>query len=171
MRPILTTSLMAILAAISISACSSASSSANAADNSAAAADNSAASANNAAASADNSAASSDNSAASSDNSAAAAGAAPAAGGAIPVYPGAAVAALPAAAGTPPPGGKSWATTDSFDKVKAWYTANLKGAVLKGSTPTGAMYMIGDEKTGTVVMLQADKGKVWILSGPANDMK
>jgi hypothetical protein len=147
---IVSTSLLAILATISISACSSSSNaSSNTVDNSAAAAS---------AAPADNSAA------APADNSAAA----PAAAAAdVPLYPGAVADTLPAAAGTPPPGGKAFSTSDTPAKVQAWYTANVKSAVLKGSTPTGAMFLIGDPKTGTVILVQSDSGKTWILTGPA----
>jgi hypothetical protein len=127
MRSIVSTSLFAILAAISISACSSSSTASN--------------------------------------NAGASPAAAPA--GDVPLYPGAVADALPAKAGTPPPGGKSYSTADAPAKVQAWYTANVKNAVLKGSTPSGAMFLIGDMKTGTVVMVQADSGKTWILTGPA----
>jgi hypothetical protein len=155
MRQIVTTSLVAILAAISISACSSSS---NASSNTTV--DNSAAAASSAPA--DNSAA-----AAPADNSAAA----PAAASAdVPMYPGAVADTLPAAAGTPPPGGKSFSTADTPAKVQAWYTANVKNAVLKGSTPTGAMFLIGDAKTGTVILVQSDSGKTWILTGPASSV-
>jgi hypothetical protein len=156
MRPIVSTSLMAILAAISITACSSSSNASNgAADSSAssAAADNSASSDNGAA------------SGMSADNSAAAPAAA---AGDVPLYPGAVTDSLPAKAGSPPPGGKSYSTADAPAKVQAWYTANVKNAVLKGSTPTGSMFLIGDAKTGTIVMVQADSGKTWILTGPAS---
>ncbi len=110
------------------------------------------------------SSASSDNSM-SADNSAAA----PAAAAAdVPLYPGAVADSLPAKAGSPPPGGKAYSTADDPAKVQAWYTANVKNAVLKGSTPTGSMFLIGDAKNGTVVMVQADSGKTWILTGPAS---
>jgi hypothetical protein len=151
MRPIVSTSLMAILAAISISACSSSSN-----------ASNNVADSSTTSAAADNSM-SSDNSA---DNSAAA----PAAATDVPLYPGAVADSLPAKAGTPPPGGKAYSTADAPAKVQAWYTANVKNAVLKGSTPTGSMFLIGDAKTGTVVMVQADSGKTWILTGPASSL-
>jgi hypothetical protein len=154
MRPIVSTSLLAILAAISISACSSSSNAAN----------NTADQSTTSSAAADNST-SSDNSA-TSDNSAAAPAAD--AAGSVPLYPGAVVDSLPAKAGPPPPGGKSYSTADAPAKVQAWYTANVKNAVLKGSTPTGAMFLIGDAKTGTVVMVQSDSGKTWILTGPAS---
>jgi len=139
MRPIVSTSLLAILAAVSISACSGSSN-----------ASNNAADTNSAAAPA----------------ATAAAAAAPA--GDVPLYPGAVVDTLPAKAGTPPPGGKSYSTADAPAKVQAWYMANVKNAVLKGSTPTGAMFLVGDMKTGTVVMVQADAGKTWILTGPVS---
>jgi hypothetical protein len=155
MRPIATTSLLAILAAISISACSNSSNASNntAATASSAAADNSSMSS-----------AASDNGA-TADNAAAAPAAA--AAGDVPLYPGAVADTLPAAAGSPPPGGKSYSTADTPAKVQAWYTANVKNAVLKGSTPTGSMFLIGDMKTGTVIMVQSDSGKTWILTGPA----
>jgi hypothetical protein len=154
MRPIVTTSLLAILAAISISACSSSSNASN----------NTAATASSAAADNSMSGAASDNSS-TADNSAAAPAAA--AAGDVPLYPGAVADTLPAAAGSPPPGGKSYSTADTPAKVQAWYTANVKNAVLKGSTPTGSMFLIGDMKTGTVIMVQSDSGKTWILTGPA----
>jgi hypothetical protein len=147
MRPIVSTALMAILAAISISACSSSSNASNSAADSSASSDNGAASGMSA------------------DNSAAAPAAATAD---VPLYPGAVADSLPAKAGTPPPGGKAYSTADAPAKVQAWYTANVKNAVLKGTTPTGSMFLIGDAKTGTVVMVQADSGKTWILTGPAS---
>lgn len=155
MRPIVSTSLMALLAAVSISACSSSSSASN----------NSADQTATSSASSDNSTASvaSDNSA-SADNSAAA----PAAAADAPLYPGAVADTLPAAAGSPPPGGKSYSTSDAPAKVEDWYKANVKNAALKGSTPTGAMFLIGDMKTGTVILIQSDSGKTWILTGPAS---
>jgi hypothetical protein len=155
MRPILSASLLAIVAAVSISACSSSSNSTNTVDATAtvAPADNSAA------APADNSAA------APADSSAAA----PAAGQ-PPLYPGAAPDTLPAKGGTPPPGGKSYSTKDSVEKVKAWYVANVKDAKLTGSSPQGAMFLQGDPKTGTVIMVMSDSGKTWILTGPAASM-
>ena len=93
---------------------------------------------------------------------------APAAAGAVALYPGAVETPLPAEAGETPPGGKSYATGDSVDKVKAWYLANVKDAQRKGDTPTGAEYLIGDAKTGTVVLIQASGGKTYILTGPAS---
>jgi hypothetical protein len=166
MRPILSASLMAILAAISISACSNSSSAANTADNAAAAADNSAAAANNSAAAADNSAANADNSAATTDNSAAAA---PAAGDAS-VYPGAKTDTPPGASGTPPPGVAGYSTTDGLDKVEAWYTANLKGGKVASKSALGEFITVGDAKTGTVVMIQSASGKVYIVTGPSSAM-
>ena len=137
MRPIVTTSLLAIFAAVSISACS------NASNNTAATASSASADNGMSSAASDNgmSSAASDNGAA-ADNSAAAASA-----GDVPLYPGAVADTLPAAAGSPPPGGKSYSTADTPAKVQAWYAANVKNAVLKGSTPTGSMFLIGDMKT------------------------
>jgi len=148
MRPILPASLIAILAAVSISACSSSSNaSTNSTDTNAA---TSSAADNSAAAPADNSAA-----------------AAPAD---VSVYPGATSDTPPGATGTPPPGVKGYSTTDPVAKVMAWYKDNLKGAKAVSSTPEGGVYLVGDQKTGTAVMIQAMNGKTWIVTGPAGSM-
>ena len=149
---------MAILAAISISACSSSSnSSTNSTDNSA----------TTTSTAADNSASTADNGAASSDNSAAAA---PGAGNDIPVYPGAKTDTPPGASGTPPPGVAGYSTTDGVDKVTAWYKANFTGAKVLSSSATGAMLQAGDNKTGSAVMIQAAGGKTYIVTGTASAM-
>jgi len=86
----------------------------------------------------------------------------------VALYPGATAATLPAAAGSPPPGANAYNTADSFAKVKAWYQANVPAARLTGSTPTGAAFLIGDAKTGSIVLIQEDHNKTWILTGPAS---
>jgi hypothetical protein len=157
MRPILSASLMAIVAAVSISACSSSSNSSNASTDT-----NSATSA-----AADNSATSS-----AADNSAAApadAGAA-AAPADVAVYPGATEGTPPGASGTPPPGVKGYSTPDGAAKVMAWYKDNLKGAKAVTSSADGGIFMVGDTKTGTAIMIQSMGGKTWIVSGPAASM-
>jgi hypothetical protein len=177
MRAILPTSLLAIVAAISLSACSGAAN--NAADNSA----TSAATSDNAAAStatSDNSAASSDNSAtsAASDNSAASTNAASdnsaasgAAAGPPPVYPGATEGARPAGVASGAPASvKAYSTSDDFAKVTAWYRANLKGA---GELPPSGkdkdkdVFLVGKATSGgSIVMIQTAGGKTWIVIGP-----
>jgi ABC-type Fe3+-hydroxamate transport system substrate-binding protein len=153
MRPFLSASLMAIVAVVSISACSSSSnSSTNSADNSA----------TTTSAAADNSATTTDNSAASGDTSAAAAPAG------ANVYPGAKTDTPPGASGTPPPGVAGYSTTDGPDKVTAWYKANLAGAKLVTSSAQGSVFQSGDTKTGTLVMIQAAGGKTYIITGPAS---
>jgi hypothetical protein len=90
---------------------------------------------------------------------------------AVPVYPGAVAAARPAGVGlkTPPPSAKTYATSDSFAKVKAWYQAHLRGAQglqQAGMQKTEYAFLIGSIDSGTVVMIQSYKGKTWIVIGP-----
>lgn len=170
MRSNLCAAFVALIAAFAITGCTSTSNSSTNVTTDAAAspADNSAASSDNSAMGSDNTATSSATS--SSDNGGAMTSNA-GGGAAVPVYPGAVETAMPASAGTPPPGGKSYTTSDPVTKVNAWYKAHLKGAKVQGETPQGGAFLIGDEKTGTMLMVMAQGGKTWIMSGPANDMK
>jgi len=165
MRSIFPMSLIAVLAALSITACSSstASSSADSTASSSAAADSSATS--------DNSATSS----ATSDNTAASAAPAnnmAAASGAPPLYPGAAAGTAPAGLGEKalPKTVKVYSTSDGFAKVKTWYQGKLKGAqemAQPGKEKTMDAFLLGQGKSATVVMIQSLNGKTWIAIGPA----
>ncbi|MGC1379783.1 MAG: hypothetical protein WA814_02025 [Candidatus Baltobacteraceae bacterium] len=88
-----------------------------------------------------------------------------------PVYPGAVAATRPAGVGmkTPPPQAKTYATVDSFAKVKAWYQAHLKGAQemqQPGMEKTEDAFLVGSGQSGMVVLVQSYKGKTWIVIGP-----
>ena len=168
MRAILSTSLLAVLVAVGISACSGSSTTASSAGDQTAASS----------AAADNSATTSDNSAA-SDNTAASAApaesaaAAPAGGesGAPPVYPGATAGTAPAGVGLKqlPKSVKVYYTSDDFGKVKTWYVAQLKGAQemqQPGKEKTMDAFLVGQGPSGKVVMIQSLDGKVWIVIGP-----
>ena len=93
-------------------------------------------------------------------------------GAAAPVYPGAVAAAHPAGLGlkkAPPPSAKTYVTSDNFAKVKAWYQQHLKGApemAQPGMEKTEDAFLVGHGASGTVVMVQAYKGKTWITIGP-----
>ncbi len=89
----------------------------------------------------------------------------------LPVYPGAVAAARPAGVGlkAPPPKAKTYVTSDSFAKVKAWYKAQLKGAqelAQPGMEKTEDAFLIGSAGSGMVVMVQSYHGKTWIIIGP-----
>jgi hypothetical protein len=90
---------------------------------------------------------------------------------AVPVYPGAVAATRPASVGfkKPPPQAKTYVTSDSFEKVKAWYRAHLNGATemqQPGMEKTEDAYLVGKPGSGMVVMIQSYKGKTWIVIGP-----
>lgn len=90
---------------------------------------------------------------------------------AVPVYPGAVATARPADVGfkKPPPQAKTYVTSDSFEKVKAWYRAHLNGAQemqQPGMEKTEDAYLVGNAGSGMVVMIQSYKGKTWIVIGP-----
>jgi len=139
---LLTTSLMAILAAVAITACSGGSSSSSASDNTAssAAADNSASSA-----ASDNSASEPNGGASTSD---------------IPSYPGATTEAAGSSSSmgmAKSSAGKVMSSSDSFDKVYAWYQKNMPAGSEKAHTTTpvqSAVFMLGeagkDQKSVTI---------------------
>jgi hypothetical protein len=88
-----------------------------------------------------------------------------------PVYPGATAATRPAGVGmkAPPPQAKTYVTSDSFAKVKAWYQAHLKGAqelAQPGMEKTEDAFLVGQADSGMVVLVQSYKGKTWIVIGP-----
>jgi hypothetical protein len=159
MRATLTTLLLAVFAAASISACSkSSSSTSNSTDQTA----TSTAPASNA----------SSDAAASSDN---VASPAPAGSGGTsatpPIYPGAVPGVRPEGVGfkAPPPQVKVYSTADDFATVKAWYRAHLKGApemAQPGMEKTEDAFLVGRGASGVAVMIQSFKGKTWILIGP-----
>ncbi len=160
MRATFTTLLLAVLATVSIAACSkSSSSTASSTDQSA----------TTATASAD--AVSSDNAASSDGAASAAPAAATGAAGTPPVYPGALPAVRPEGVGmkAPPAKVKTYSTPDDFAKVKAWYQAQLKGASemqQPGMAKTEDAFLVGQAGSGMVVLIQSFKGKTWILIGP-----
>ena len=163
MRRTLPLTLLAVVAAVGISACSnSANTAANATDSNAAVSS----------AAADNSAAS-DNTA-SSDNAAnTAASTAPADAGttsAPPVYPGAAAGTRPkGVADGAPSTVKAYLTPDGMATVRTWYKDHLKGASEIGAPDndkTKDVFLVGQGPSGEVVMLQSVGGKTWIIIGP-----
>lgn len=89
-----------------------------------------------------------------------------------PVYPGATAAARPAGVGlkTPPASAKTYATSDDFAKVEAWYKTHLNGAPevhQPGMEKTEGAFLVGDASNGKIVFIQSYKGKTWIIIGPA----
>ncbi len=146
---LLTTSLMAVLAALAITACSGGSSSSSSASDQS---DNTAASA------------ASDNSASSSatDTSASSSDASMAATGDIPSYPGATTEAAGSSSSmgmAKSAAGKVMTTADSFDKVYAWYQKNMPAGSEKAHTTTPvetAVFMMGeagkDQKSVTITV-------------------
>jgi hypothetical protein len=155
----LANSMLAVLVAVAIAGCSGGSS--NSSDNS-----TTASSADNSAASSDNSASSSDNTAASSDNTAASPAAA---SGEMPAYPGATTAASGSSSMGSMGGaasGKVLTTTDSFDKVYAWYQKNAPAGSEKShmTTPVkSAVFMIGETgKDMQSVTISTSGGKTMI---------
>ena len=90
---------------------------------------------------------------------------------AAPVYPGAVASTRPAGVGVkaPPHNAKTYVTSDSFAKVKAWYQQHLKGApemARPGMEKTEDAFLVGRGASGAVVMVQSYKGKTWIVIGP-----
>lgn len=91
---------------------------------------------------------------------------------AIPVYPGATATARPTGVGLkrpPPPSAKTYATSDSFAKVKAWYRTHLNGAQelqQPGMEKTEDAFLVGNAQSGGVVMIESYNGKTWIIIGP-----
>ena len=88
-----------------------------------------------------------------------------------PVYPGAVETARPAGVGlkTPPPQAKTYATTDSFAKVQAWYRSQLDGAQelqQPGMEKIEDAFLLGSGQSATVVLIQQYDGKTWIVIGP-----
>jgi hypothetical protein len=100
-------------------------------------------------------------------------GALPATAGATapPVYPGAVATTRPAGVGmkAPPASSKTYVTSDSFAKVKAWYQSHLKGVqemAQPGMEKTEDAFLVGQGASGMVVMVQSYKGKTYIVIGP-----
>ena len=89
-----------------------------------------------------------------------------------PVYPGAVAAIRPTGVGLekpPPPSAKTYSTSDSFEKVQAWYRANLSGAQevqQPGMEKNEDALLVGNAQSGVVVMIQAYQGETWIVIGP-----
>jgi hypothetical protein len=156
----LANSMLAVLVAVAMTACSGGSS--NSADNSASA-DNSGSAMSS---SADNSAASP----AAADNSAAAApGGNSAAASGPPSYPGAATSASGSSSSMAmgAASGKVLTTTDSFEKVYAWYQKNMPAGSEKShmTTPVkSAVFTIGDTPDDMQsVTLSGTGGKTMIV--------
>jgi hypothetical protein len=99
-------------------------------------------------------------------NSSAAAGSSAAVGD-IPVYPGATAATAPFMPSSPSPDGRSYSTPDSVADVSAWYKTKAPNTIFERDLNQGAIFLVGDRKTGSVVMVVAKDGKTWIVSGPA----
>jgi hypothetical protein len=91
----------------------------------------------------------------------------PAAAGDIPVYPGATAETAPFMPSAPSPDGRSYSTPDSVADVTAWYKTKAPNTVFERGLPASAMFLVGDRKTGSVVIVVARNGKTWIVSGPA----
>jgi hypothetical protein len=145
---LLSTSLVAILAAIAITACSGGSSSSSASDQSASSSTAS-----------DNGGSSSTATEATTGSDQTAAGNAATAD--IPSYPGATTEAagssMGSMTGAKSAAGKVMSTSDSFDKVYAWYQKNMPAGSEKAHTTTpvqSAVFMIGeagkDQKSVTI---------------------
>jgi hypothetical protein len=96
---------------------------------------------------------------------AASAAAAPAVS-ALPVYPGAAEGTPPGSSGSPPPGIHAYSTSAPAASVRDWYGKHLKGAHLRSSSARGGVFVVGTAPNATVVMVAAQGGKTWILTGP-----
>ena len=89
----------------------------------------------------------------------------------IPVYPGAVARSRPAGVGfkTPPAGAKTYATSESFATVKAWYEAQLHGyseVHQPDMEKTEAAFLVGNAYSGNVVLVESYNGKTWIVIGP-----
>ena len=100
-------------------------------------------------------------------SSSAAAGSASAVGE-IPVYPGATAATPPWMSASPPPDARSYSTPDSVAGVTTWYKTKAPNTVFERNLNQGAVFLVGDRKTGSVVMIVVRDGKTWIVSGPAS---
>jgi hypothetical protein len=87
--------------------------------------------------------------------------------GDIPVYPGATAAMPPGMKGTPPPDGRSYTTQDSIAQVVGWYKTKAPGVTFQRYFEQGVVFLAGDRKTGSVILIVAKGGKTWIISGPA----
>jgi hypothetical protein len=87
--------------------------------------------------------------------------------GDIPVYPGATAEAAPFMPSSPSPDGRSYSTQDSVADVTAWYKTKAPNTVFERDLNAGAVFLVGDRKAGSVVMVVAKGGKTWIVSGPA----
>ncbi|MBV9148591.1 MAG: hypothetical protein JO024_01900 [Candidatus Eremiobacteraeota bacterium] len=145
MRAIFSTSVLAILIAMSMTACANSSRTATSTQNQTTA---STAPAHHAAAPPAPVAASS-------------------ASGAPPLYPGAAPAHALASLGEKalPVTAKVYTTSDGFAKVKAWYKSKLNGAPemsQPGKEATQDAFLLGHAKTAMVVLIQSVNGKTWI---------
>jgi hypothetical protein len=90
-----------------------------------------------------------------------------AAAGDIPVYPGATAATAPFMPSSPSPDGRSYSTPDSVADVSAWYKTKAPNTIFERDLNQGAVFLVGDRKTGSVVMVVAKGGETWIVSGPA----
>jgi len=93
--------------------------------------------------------------------------AASSASGAPPLYPGAAPAHAPASLGEKalPVTAKVYTTSDGFAKVKAWYKSKLNGAPemsQPGKEATQDAFLLRHAKTAMVVLIQSVNGKTWI---------
>ena len=157
----LTTSLLAILAAVAISACSSSTNGSDASGSTAtSSADNSAAT-SSADTSGSTATSTADNSAAGGSNMGGGAA------GSIPSYPGAkteAAGSSMAMGGNA--SGKVMSTADSFDKVYAWYQKNMPAGSEKAHTDTpikSAVFMLGEAgATQQSVTITVAQGKTMI---------
>lgn len=88
-----------------------------------------------------------------------------------PVYPGAVAATRPAGVGmkAPPASAKTYVTSDSFAKVKAWYQGHLENAQemqQPGMEKTEDAFLVGQGASGMVVLVQSHDGKTYIVIGP-----
>jgi len=150
---LLTTSLLAIIAAVSIAACSGGSSSSSSSDQTAS-----------------SSADQSMGAASAAPESAAPAAAAPAGGG-IPNYPGANVEASGSSSGMGAASsaeGKVETTSDSFDKVYAWYQKNLPAGSEKAHTTSPIQSAVftegqaGKDQQSVTITVQGSKTMITI---------
>ena len=155
---LLTTSLVAVLAAVAITACSGGSSSSSSSDQSAtsSATDTSGSSATSTA---------TETSAGANENTAAG----NAASAEIPSYPGATTEAAGSSMGmgsAKSAAGKVMSTPDSFDKVYAWYQKNMPAGSEKAHTTSpvqSAVFMIGEAgKDQKSVTISVSGGKTMI---------
>jgi hypothetical protein len=87
--------------------------------------------------------------------------------GDVPVYPGATAATPPWVTSSPPPDARSYSTPDSVADVTTWYKTKAPNTVFEREVGQGAVFLVGDRKTGSVVMIVGKGGKTWIVSAPA----